>query len=202
MHKMLSTLSSFPQGGLKYNTPQALGPVIECNEYEGKEKITMSELVVKGCVLKSVDPVHELESQYRDIKQIQDDLNEDGIDLFCNLAEGNKAAKQKAHDMARHLSELAKHTTKMRSRFMDASITKVDENESIKTSNLKEIQELNNKIQRLTSENREIDIRNEKINQFIARIRDKDTCPFTQRQRFLERGFQRIGADVEHMDED
>ena len=65
-----------------------------------------------------------------------------------------------AHDMARTLSELAKHTRKMRGRFMDASINEVDENESTKRDNLKKIQEL-------TVENSEIDNHNEKINQFI-----------------------------------
>ncbi len=96
-----------------------------------------SELVIKGCVLESVDPVHELESQFGDFKLIQDHLNEGGIDLHCTLVEGNKAAKQMAHDMARTLSELAKHTRKMRGRFMDASINEVDENESTKRENLK-----------------------------------------------------------------
>ncbi len=55
-------LSSISQGG------QALVPVSEGQEYECKEKITMSKLVVKGCVLESVDPVHELESQFGDFK--------------------------------------------------------------------------------------------------------------------------------------
>jgi hypothetical protein len=108
-------LSSFSQGG------QALVPVSEGQENECKEKITMAELVVKGCVLETLDPVDELVSQFGDFFElIQDDLTEDGIDLLCSLAEGNKTARQKAHDMARHLSKLAKHTGKMRTKFMDA----------------------------------------------------------------------------------
>ena len=104
-----------------------------------------------------------------------------------------------AHDMARTLSELAKHTRKMRGRFMEASINEVDENESTKRDNLKKIQEL-------TVENSEIDNHNEKINQFIAKMKDVNNCPFTKRLRFFETGFQRIGAPgvelPEHMDED
>ena len=146
---------------------QALAPVSENQEYE-----TMSDLVKKGCVLESVDPVHELESQFGDFKLIQDHLNESGIVLHCTLAEGTKAAKQMAHDMARTLSELAKHTRKMRGRFMEASINEVDENESTKRDNNKKIQDLTNKIQQLTSENSEIDNHNEKINQFIAKMKD------------------------------
>ena len=151
--------------------PQALVPVAEGHEFEYKEKserITMSELVVKGCVDKSVNPVHELESQYGDFKQIQDDLDEDSIEVFCHLATLNKGAKQKAHDMARHLNNLAKHTEKMRSTFMDASIAEVENNELRKSENLFVIQ-------RLTKENSEIDTINKKINPFIDKMRKSMT---------------------------
>ena len=158
-------------GGLNHVNPQALVPVAEGHEFEYKEKserITMSELVVKGCVDKSVNPVHELESQYGDFKQIQDDLDEDSIEVFCHLATLNKGAKQKAHDMARHLNNLAKHTEKMRSTFMDASIAEVENNELRKSENLFVIQ-------RLTKENSEIDTINKKINPFIDKMRKSMT---------------------------